>query len=224
MQRLLTRVCVYAAAKTSMAAEAMRPARHMKRSLVSARKNRTISSPFRGRRVNLSGSATHARTSRNSRGPCSHELRSKALSKVGPPIFWTSMRVAPRLKKPNRPPVNNENAVSKLFLRDARRGGVQLTFPIISGYAKERITGTQLFRKINSMRESLPNSVATRTGPTIRKLMRSSMKSRKVREDAVTNAPASAPRPNATRVTPNAISINFMVDPSSSTLLCAGVG
>lgn len=214
----------YAAAKTSMAAEARRPIRHMKTSLVSARRSPTISSPFTGRRVNLNGSATHARTSRNSSGACIHDVRSKALTTAAPLISSRSMRVAPRLKKPNRAAVNNENAVSKPFLREALSGGVQRTFPIIRGYANERATGMQLLKKINNIRASLPKSVAARTGARTRTPIRINTNSRKVKEKAVTSAPAMEPRPKATRVAPNAISMNFMANPLSTDLLPAGVG
>jgi len=209
----------YAAAKTSIAADRRRPTRQMKRGLRSARSSLTISSPFACRRVNLSGSAMHARTSRNSRGACSHDVCSRALTEAVPLISSISIRVAPRLKKPNRAAVNNENAVSKPFLSDVRRGGVQRTFPIISGYAKERATGMQLFKKISSIMASLPKSVAARTGATIRKRIRINMNSRKVKEKAVRSAPAREPRPKATRVAASAMSMNLMANPLSTDLL-----
>ena len=214
----------YAAAKTSIAAETRRPTKHMRRSLESVRRGLRISSPFTGRRVNRNGSATHDRTKRNSRGACTQEVRNSVLTTAGPLISSTSMRVAPRLKKPSRAAVKTENAVSKPFLSGVRSGGVQRTFPIIRGYANERATGMQLFKKINDIRASLPKPVAARTGATTRKPIRINMNSRKGKEMAVTSAPAREPRAKATRVALNAISMNFMASPLSTGLLPVGVG
>jgi len=150
----------YTPASTSIAAEARRPIKQMARSLASARRDLTISEPFRGRRANLNGSATHARTKRNSSGPCTHDLHSRAVAKSTPLTSATSMRVAPRLKKPTKPPAKRENPASKRFLDAAWSGGVQCTFAIIRGYTKESVTGMQLFKKISNVRARVPNSVA----------------------------------------------------------------
>jgi hypothetical protein len=102
-------------------------------------------------------------------------------------------------------------------------GGVQRTLPNIKGYEKDRATGMQLLRKMSSITATAPREDATRTGVMTLELIRSSRNSRKVDESTVTNAPAREPRPKATRVAPNAISMNFMVNQLDSTLFDAGV-
>jgi len=195
----------------------------MKNRLASARRNPTISSPSARRTANLNGSATHERTNRNSRGACTHEVASKPFTMLGPLSSATSVKVAPRLKKPSKPPVNNENAVRKRIRVTFWMGGVQRTLPNIKGYEKDRATGMQLLRKMSSITATAPREDATRTGVMTLELIRSSRNSRKVDESTVTNAPAREPRPKATRVAPNAISMNFMVNQLDSTLFDAGV-
>jgi len=101
-------------------------------------------------------------------------------------------------------------------------GGFQRTLQTINAYKSERATGTQLFKKINIMTAIWLDSLAARTGATTRKLIRNSMNSRKVKEKAVTNAPASDPRAKARRVAPKAISMNLMANDSGSGSLPAG--
>jgi len=104
-----------------------------------------------------------------------------------------------------------------------RIGGVQRALPNIKGYRRERAMGMQLLRKMSSITATAPREYAARTGVVTRELIRSSRISRKVDERAVTSAPAREPRPKATRVAPNAISMNFMVNQSDSVLFGAGV-
>ena len=195
----------------------------MSNRLVSARKNLTISSPPTRWTANLNGSETHTRTNRNSSGACTHDVASKPFTVLGPLSSATSVRVAPRLKKPNKPPVNNEKVASKRIMMAFRMGGVQRTLPKVKGYKKERATGMQLLRKMSSITASAPMEDAARTGVMTRELIRSSRNSRKVDERMVISAPAREPRPKATRVAPNAISMNFMVNQLDSTLFGAGV-
>jgi hypothetical protein len=74
----------------------------------------------------------------------------------------------------------------------------------------------QLLKKISNINVTAPREDAARTGVVTRDLIRSSKISRKVDERAVTSAPARDPTPKATRVAPNAISMNFMVNQSDS--------
>ena len=194
----------------------------MRSRFASARKNLTISSHPNRRAANLNGSETHARTNRNSRGACTHDVASNPFTMPMPLSSATSVKVAPRLKKPSKPPVSNENAASKRIMTTFRMGGVQRTLPNINGYKKERTTGTQLLKKISNITASDPSENAARTGVVARELIRSSMNPRKVEEKAVTSAPAMEPRPKATRVAPNAISMNFMANQLDSTLFDAG--
>ena len=184
----------------------------MKNRLSSARKNLTISSPLTSRTANLNGSETHARTNRNSRGACSHDVASKPFTVLGPLSSSTSVKVAPRLKKPSKPAVKNENALSSRIMLTFRMRGVQQTLPNIKGYAKERATGTQLLKKISNITATAPREETARTGVITRELIRSNRNSRKVDEKAVTTAPAREPRPKTTRVAPNGISMNFMAN------------
>ncbi len=195
----------------------------MKNRLASARKNLTISSSSTRRTANLNGSETHVRTNRNSRGACSHDVVSKPFTTLGPLSSATSVKVAPRLKKPSKPPVNNENAASKRFRVTFRIGGVQRILPNMRGYAKERAMGTQLLKKISSINATAPREDAVRTGVMTREWIRSSRNSRKVDEKVVTSAPAREPRPKATRVAANAISMNFMPNQLDSMLFRAGL-
>jgi len=178
----------------------------------SVRKNLTTSSPFPRRTANLNGSETHARTNKNSRGACTHDVASKPFTMLGPLSSSTSVKVAPRLKKPSKPAVNNENAVSRRIMTVFLMGGVQRTLPNIKGYEKESATGTQLLKKISSITATAPREDAVRTGVITRELIRSNRNSRKVDEKAVTTAPAREPRPKTTRVAPNGISMNFMAN------------
>lgn len=93
----------------------------------------------------------------------------------------------------------------------------------MKGYAKERAMGTQLLKKISSVRATAPREDAVRTGVITRELIMSNRNCRKGDEDVVTNAPAREPRPKATRVAPNAISMNFMANELHSVLFRAGV-
>lgn len=188
----------------------------MKNRPASARKNPTISSPSTRRRANLNGSATHERTNRNSRGACTHDVASKPFTVLEPLSSATSVRVAPRLKKPSKPPVNKENAVRRRVRVTFRMGGVQRTLPNIKGYKKDRVAGMQLLRNMSSITATVPRDDAARTGVVTRELIRSSRNSRKAGERAVTSVPAREPRPKATRVAPNAISMNFMANRSDS--------
>ena len=169
------------------------------------------------------GSATHNRTKKNSKGPWTTEVTNKRLTMAGPLSSSTSIRVAPRLKNPTRLPVSNEKAVSRRFAVALRRGGSQRTLPITQGYTKERATGTQLLKKISNVTAIPPRAVAARTGATTRELIKSSRKPRNVNEYAVSAAPAKEPRPKATRVAPNAISMNFMASISAFVLFHWGV-
>ena len=81
----------------------------------------------------------------------------------------------------------------------------------------------QLLRKISNINATAPREYAARTGVVTRELIRSSRNSRKVDERAVTSAPAREPRPKATRVAPNALSMNFMANQLVSALFDAGV-
>ena len=136
----------------------------MKKRLASACKNLAISFASIRLRANLSGSETHANTNRNSRGACTHEDASKPFTMLGPLSSATSVKVAPRLKKPTKPPVNNENAVRKRIRVTFRRGGVQRTLPNIQGYRKESATGMQLLRKMISTTATAPWEDAARYG------------------------------------------------------------
>jgi len=205
----------YRAAKTSISAEARSPSKHGRRSVVSDCSALAILSPSLVRNVNLNGSATQASTSRNSSGAWTHEVRSNASTALEPLMSSTSIRVAPRLKNPNKPPVKRENALSSRRLRTGFMGGVQRTFTMIRAYRKERTTGMQLFRKIRDTRAMPPHSLTVRTGPMTRILTRASMNTRNPKENAVRRAPASDPTPKAARVAPNAISMNFMGNYSS---------
>jgi len=208
----LGKFCYYRCANTSIAAEARRPIKDMKRRLASARKSLTISSPRTRRTANLNGSETHARTNRNSKGACTHDVASKPITVLGPLNSATTAKVAPRLKKPSKPPVNSENPASRRLRVVSRMGGVQRTLPNIRGYKKERATGIQLLKKISNITATAPRENAARTGVMTRALMRNSRNSRKVNERTVISAPAMEPRPKATRVAPNPISMNFMAN------------
>ena len=196
----------------------------MKRRLASARKKRTISSPRTRRTASLNGSETHTRTNRNSKGACIHDVASKPFTVLMPLNSATSVKVAPRLKKPSKLPANNENAASRRIMITFRMGGVQRTFPNIKGYRKERATGIQLLKKISNITVTVPREKAARTGVMTRKLMRNSRNSRKVGERTIINAPAMDPRPKATRVAPRAISMNFMANQSGSKSFDAEAG
>jgi len=196
----------------------------MKRRLVSSRKSLTISSPRTRRTANLNGSETHARTNRNSKGACTNDVASKPFTVLRPLNSATSAKVAPRLKKPSKVPVNNENAASRRIMIAFRMGGVQRTLPNIRGYKKERATGIQLLKKISNTAATAPRENAARTGVMTRELIRNSRNSRKVDERRVTSAPAIEPRPKATRVAPNAISMNFMANQLDSNSFDAEAG
>ncbi len=195
----------------------------MKSKFKSARRSSTNRSRSTFRNPSLSGSATHKRTNKNSIGPWTTEVTKNRLTTAGPLSSSTSIRVAPRLKNPTKLPVSNEQAMSSRFAVALRRGGSHRNLPIIQGYRKERATGTQLFKKISNMTAIPPRAVAARTGAMTRELMRSTRKSRNVNEYAVSAAPAKEPRPKATRVAPNAISMNFMCSSSVFILFRGGV-
>lgn len=211
----ISRDAVYKRSRTSITAEARRPIKLMKRIFKSARRNPTIRwAPIRFNTI-LNGSATHIKTNKNSKGACTQEAASKRFNIAGPLTSETSMRVAPRLKKPIRPPVNNEKPVSRRFLVEPRMGGVHRTFAIIRGYRKESTTGTQLFAKTNNMTATPPNALAPRTGAIARAFSRKTIPSRNVEDDAINSAPASEPMMKATAVAPNARSMNFIATTSN---------
>ena len=81
----------------------------------------------------------------------------------------------------------------------------------------------QLLRKMISTTATAPWEDAARTGVMTRDLIMSKRNSRNADERAVTSVPARVPRPKATRVAPNAISMNFMANQLSSTSFDAGV-
>lgn len=184
----------------------------MKSRLASARKNLTISSPPTRRTANLNGSETHTRTNRNSKGACTHEEKRKPFTVLGPLSTATSINVAPRLKKPITLDVNIENAASRRIRVGFGIGGVERSLPSTRGYANERATGMQLLKKMRNITATDPREAAARTGVVTREMIKTNRSSRKPDEEAVTSAPAREPRPKATRVAPNAISMNFMVN------------
>lgn len=184
----------------------------MNSSFRSARRDPTIPLTPDRRSTILSGSATHTSTDRNSNGACTHEAKSKRVNNVKPPISETSVKVAPRLKKPSKPAVSNENAVSKKCRVGSRIGGVHRTFAIIQGYRKENTTGTQLFAKTSNITVTLPKALAARTGTMALVLSRNAINSRNSKENAIRNVPASEPVKKASRVAPNALSMNFMAE------------
>ena len=102
-------------------------------------------------------------------------------------------------------------------------GGVQRALPIMNGYAKESMTGMQLFAKTSNINAIWPKAEVARTGPMIREVIRRSRNVRNVCEATVTNPPAKVPRAKATRVAPNAISTSFMGVSSNSMLGASGV-
>ena len=162
-------------------------------------------------------------TKKNSKGACSHDVVSNRVIPPVPPRFATSVRVAPRLKKPSTPAVNNEKAMSNRPLVLVVMGGVQCTLPIMSGYAKESVTGMQLFKKTSNINAIWPKANVARTGLMIRDVIRSNRNVRNAGEAEVTSTPAREPRAKATRVAPNALSTSFMVDASRSTHFDSGV-
>jgi hypothetical protein len=209
---------VHKPTKTSIAAEARRPAKLMSRILRSARRNTMIlSSPARFN-TSLNGSATQTKTNRNSKGACSQEAARRRFNTAGPRASRTSIRVAPRLKKPIRPPVSDEKPASRRFLVEPGIGGVHRTFAIMKGYRKESKTGMQLFAKTSRKTVTPPRAIAPRTGATARAFSRKSIPSRKVTENAISSAPTTEPNTKDATVAPNAKSTNFI----ASTL--SGVG
>ena len=182
----------------------------MKRIPQSARRDASISSlPIR-LNATLSGSATQVRTNRNSKGACIHETATKRFNAVTPPTSITSVMVAPRLKKPIRPPVNNEKPVSRTFLVASRMGGVHLTFAIMNAYRKESATGAQLLAKTSSVSATPPKMLAPRTGPMTRAPSKKVIPVRNVGDDAISIAPASEPMMKASTVAPNARSMTLI--------------
>lgn len=130
----------------------------------------------------------------------------------------TSINVAPKLKNPTKPPVNNENATSNQFLVRTRSGGVHRTFSIIRGYRKDNTTGMQLFAKMSSKTARSPTALAARTGKMARTLSKNAMKFRNGTRRAVTNAPAKEPRRKTASVPAKALSTYFMfrISPASA--------
>ncbi len=220
----ISREGVYKRSRTSITAAARRPIKLMKRIFRSARRNPTIRLPPIRFNTILNGSATHIKTNKNSKGACSQEAASKRFNIAGPPTSETSIRVAPRLKKPIRPPVNNEKPVSRRFLVEPRIGGVHRTFAIIKGYTKESTTGTQLFAKTSNMTATPPNALAPRTGAIARAFSKKVISSRNVKDEAVNSAPASEPMMKASAVAPNARSMNFITTPSAGARFIFGGG
>jgi hypothetical protein len=206
---------VHKPANTSIAADIERPRKLMKRISRSARRNPTTSSsPTRFRTI-LNGSATHSKTNKNSKGACTQDAPRRRFNIAGPPTSKTSIRVAPRLKKPTRPPVSDEKAISKRFLVGPRMGGVHRTFAIMKGYRKESTTGMQLFAKMSSKTATPPRVLAPRTGPRARALNSKSISSRNVKDDAISSAPAREPKAKDAAVAPNAKSTNFIASTPS---------
>jgi len=111
-------------------------------------------------------------TKKNSKGACNQDAVSNAMTALRPFKVARSVSVAPRLKKPRNPAVKNENAESRRFSVVFDMGGVQLTLPIISGYTKERMTGTQLFKKIRIMTATRPKTEVALTGFMMREVIR----------------------------------------------------
>lgn len=208
----------YRAAKTSIEAETRRPISEMKSSFMSARSDPTIPSPPDRTPAILDGSATQTKTKKNSKGACTHDVANRRSNKVGPPSSNTSIRVAPRLKNPTKPPVNNENAVSNRFLACFRSGGVHRTFASIKGYKKASTTGTQLFAKTRNVTAASPRTLTARTGAMARVLSKNAMKPRNDAKRTVSKAPAKEPRRKAASVPPRALSMYFMfrISPASA--------
>jgi|GEM_PF-2503933 hypothetical protein len=190
----------------------------MRRSIMSARIDPTIPSLSDRLPTILDGSATQTRTKKNSNGPCSHDVSNKRIKRVNPPSSDASINVAPRLKNPTKPPVNNENVVSNWFLAWSRRGGVHRTFAIIRGYRKDNTTGTQLFAKMRSVTATSPTALAARTGMIARVFSKNAMKLRNGARRAVSNEPAKEPRMRAASVPPKALStyLKFRISPASA--------
>lgn len=182
----------------------------MKSIFMSARRNLLIAVPSIRCHANLSGSATHIRTNRNSKEACSQDVASKRLTSAEPASCEASIRVAPRLKKPINPPANSENVANRRWMVRGRIAGVHRTFPIIRAYRNESATGTQLFVKTSSVTATPPKALAACTGAMARVLNRNAMNSRNVGKNATANAPAEEPRANANSVAPNALSMNLM--------------
>ena len=205
----------YRPANTSIAAEARRPTKLMSRISRSPRRGLTV--PLTPARFNtiLSGSATQIRTNKNSNGACNHEVASNRFNIAGPPISETSIKIAPRLKNPISPPVNNEKPVSRIFLVEVRMGGVHRTFAIINGYRKESATGKQLFAKTSNITTTPPKALAPRTGAIARAFTRKTIPSRNTKDDAVSSAPANEPMTKAIVVAAKARSMNFIVTTSA---------
>jgi len=166
----------------------------------------------------LDGSATQTRTKKNSKGPCSHDVSNKRIKRVNPPSSDASINVAPRLKNPTKPPVNNENARNNQFLVRTRSGGVHRTFAIIKGYMKASTTGTQLFAKTRNITATSPRTLTARTGAMARVFSKNAMKLRSGAKKSVSNAPAKEPRRKAASVPPKALSTYFMfrISPASA--------
>jgi hypothetical protein len=184
---------------------------------MSPRNDPTIPSPPDRMPTILDGSATHRRTKKNSRGPCSHDVSNRRIKRVKPPSSDASINVAPRLKNPTKPPVNNENARNNRFLVRTRSGGLHRTFPIIAGYRKDSRAGTELFAKMSSMTAVSPAALAVRTGMIARVFSKNAIKSRNGAKREVTTAPANEPSRKAASVPPKALSTYFMfrISPAS---------
>lgn len=212
----------YRPANTSIAAEARRPTKLMSRISRSPRRSLTVPLPPDRFETVLSGSATQIRTNKNSNGACSHEAANKRFNIANPPISQTSIKVAPRLKNPISPPVNNEKPVSRIFLVEFPMGGVHRTFAIINGYRKESETGKQLFAKTSNITTTPPKALASRTGAIARAFTRKTIPSRNTKDDAVSSAPASDPMTKATVVATKARSMNFISTTSAEEFFFGG--
>jgi hypothetical protein len=209
MSNAISCEALHTPANTSIAAETERPRKLMKSIFKSVRRNPTISSPSTRFSTILNGSATHSKTNKNSKGACTQEAARRRFNIAGPPTSKTSIRVAPTLKKPIRPPVSDEKAVSKRFLVWSRMRGVHRTFAIMKGYRKESTTGMQLFAKTSSKTATSPRLPAPRTGARARTFSRKSIPYRNIKDDAMSSAPTREPKTKDAAVAPNAKSKNF---------------
>jgi hypothetical protein len=201
-------------ASTSITAEPKRPTMQVMSSGRSLRRAISTSAGSIRFPANLVGSLTHTRTNRNSKGACTHDIASNRLSRGRPPVSQTSTKIAPRLRKPIKPPVSNENKRNNPLRVPLANGGFQRTLAIIHAYRKDSRGETQLFAKTRSTTAKPPYPVTIRTGATTRATSRVANSSRKGRRDAVTKAPTREPRKKAASVAANALSMNLNAKPS----------
>lgn len=204
---------LYTPANTSIIAEARRPSIQIAKRVRSTL-NQDISALALSHSATLYGSATQRRINRNSSGACSHDVVSKRLILVKPPIFKTNATLAPRLKNPSKPAVNIEKVVSNKPRMSLEIGGFHLA--TTNGNRKDNVTVMQLLKNTRNMTAKPPRALTYRTGATIRVEINETMSCRNVGENSVASPPTSDPIVKTANVTANALSKYFSTTSPSS--------